>query len=63
MIASNPVSFFNQIVNSPFPLLLALLICSVAVIPISDWYSKGRMSEWESSVRELEALFTLRDPR
>jgi hypothetical protein len=64
---SNAVNMLNNIVNSPLPTILAKVafsvILSAAVIALSDWYSKGQAAATESNVRELEALFALRDPR
>jgi hypothetical protein len=67
MIQSAIASFCNQIVSSPFSMfaaqIVAFIIPSIAVIAFSDWHSRDKASEWESSVRDLEAPFALEDPR
>lgn len=63
MIQYCAVSLCDSIVNSPFRLILLQLIASVALIFVSDWYSKVRAARRGSSIEELEALFALRDLR
>ena len=63
MTPSSAVSFWNQFVSSSLPLILAQIFGSIAIIAISDWYSRDRAERTESSIRELEALFALPDIR
>jgi hypothetical protein len=67
MMQSYAASMFDQIVSSPLSMVLTKIAFSVffssVVIAVSDWYIKDKTVEWESSVKELEAIFVLRDPR
>jgi len=53
----------NLIPASYLWLFLVQMISSVALIRISDWYSRSRAARAGSRIEELEALFLLRDPR
>jgi uncharacterized protein involved in outer membrane biogenesis len=48
---------------SSFVLFVALVAASIAVIRVSDWYSRIWGLQKEMSIRKLEALFALPDPR
>jgi hypothetical protein len=47
----------------PVVIVLILLVASVALIPVNDWYILARSARQQSSIDELEALFALRDHR
>ena len=62
-ILSSIVSFWNHIVYSSLPPILALVIGSIAIISFSDWFTRNRAARTESSIQALEALFALPDRR
>jgi hypothetical protein len=54
----------SNALGHPFAWLLLLqLFASIALIRISDLCSKSPVAQRDASIRELEALFALRDPR
>jgi purine-cytosine permease-like protein len=67
MFESAIASISNQLFSSPFSMFIAQIVAfivpSIAVIALSDWYSRDKAAEWESSIRDLKALFALEDPR
>lgn len=67
MFESAIASVSNQLFSSPFSMFIAQIVAfilpSIAVIALSDWYRRNKTIEWEASVRNLEALFALEDPR
>lgn len=63
MVSEGVISICNVIVNSPVRLIAVEFVASVAVMHLADWHSKAEAERRESSIRELEALFALEDPR
>jgi hypothetical protein len=56
-------SFWSKVAHSPVGLLLFMFVASVTLIMIIEWFSSLRAADKESSIRELERLWTLKDCR
>jgi hypothetical protein len=63
VISEGVIAICNSIVNSPVRLIAAEFVASVAVMRFADWSSNSEEARRLSSIRELEALFALEDPR
>ncbi len=66
MIIHLAASVYSGLINSHIQLVIPLVMFSIAVILLDDWYRSmcgAQIEQRESSIRELEALFALPDSR
>ena len=57
------LSFSYILGSSPAIQIAALLLASLAMLQVDEWYRKSRIARKEACIRELEALFALQDCR
>lgn len=63
VVSESMISICNSVGKSPMCLIAIQVIATFALMRFADWRSKVEEARRGSSIRELEALFALEDPR
>ena len=63
MLPSSIIAALSNSATSPLWLIVVLVIAYIGLIPFDNWFRNTRAARIASSIRELEALFALKDCR